>query len=252
MTRDKISSAETSDPELNDPKKNDAVLTLENVGVTYKSGLPIFRQRSVHEALKDISFELNHGDSLGIIGRNGVGKSTLLRILNGIIKPDKGKIINHGYNTALLSLTVGYDNNVSGRNNAILSGMLMGKTKEEMIASMPDIIEFSELEEFIDHPVKNYSTGMKQRLGFAVATQVKTDVLLIDEILAVGDARFKKKSEAVMRKKILSGDTVVLVSHNAKTITSLCNKAVWIENGVVREQGDPDKVIKVYEEYITK
>ncbi len=231
---------------------SDTVITLKNVSVIYKSGLPIFRQRSVHEALKDISFELNHGDSLGVIGRNGVGKSTLLRLLNGIIKPDKGEMINHGYQTALLSLTVGYDNNVSGRNNAILSGMLMGKTKEEMIEQMPDIIAFSELEEFIDHPVKNYSTGMKQRLGFAVATQVKTDVLLIDEILSVGDARFKIKSEAVMHDKILSGDTVVLVSHNPKTITKLCNKAVWIEHGLIRKQGDPSDVIKAYEEFVTK
>lgn len=237
---------------MNTIKTNDAVISLENVSVIYKSGLPIFHKRSSHVALKDISFELNHGDSLGIIGRNGVGKSTLLKLLNGIIKPDKGRVINHGYNTALLTLSVGYDNNVSGRNNAILSGMLMGRTKEEMIACMPAIIEFSELHEFIDQPVKNYSTGMRQRLGFAVATQVKTDVLLIDEILAVGDARFKKKSSEVMHKKVLSGDTVVLVSHSAQTITSLCNKAVWIENGEVREQGDPDKVIKIYENYITK
>ncbi|GAL37530.1 Teichoic acid export ATP-binding protein TagH [Vibrio maritimus] len=228
------------------------VITLENIAVTYKSGIPLFKQTSVHTALKEISFELHEGDSLGIIGRNGVGKSTLLNLLNGIIKPDKGRIVNHGYRTALLSLSVGYDNNVSGYNNAIMSGMLLGRSKKEMIALMPEIIEFSELGDFIYQPVKNYSTGMKQRLGFSVATQIETDVLLIDEILGVGDARFKKKSTEVMKKKILSGDTVVLVSHNAGTIKELCNKAVWIEKGVVKASGEPGKVVSEYEKYITK
>jgi lipopolysaccharide transport system ATP-binding protein len=228
------------------------VITLENVAVTYKSGIPLFKQTNIHSALKDISFELHEGDSLGIIGRNGVGKSTLLNLLNGIIKPDKGKIINHGYRTALLSLSVGYDNNVSGYHNAIMSGMLLGRSKKEMLSLMPEIIEFSELGDFIYQPVKNYSTGMKQRLGFSVATNIDTDVLLIDEILGVGDARFKKKSTSVMKKKILSGDTVVLVSHNAGTIKELCNKAVWIEQGIVKAYGEPGKVVSEYEEYITK
>jgi lipopolysaccharide transport system ATP-binding protein len=229
---------------------NDIVLSLKKVNVTYKSGIPIFKQTAEHTALKDISFDLHHGDSLGIIGRNGVGKSTLLNVLNGVIKPDSGTFTNYGYNTALLSLAIGYDQNVSGRNNAILSGMLMGREHWEMEERMEHIIEFSELGEFIDKPVKNYSTGMKQRLGFAVAMQVKTDVLLIDEILAVGDARFKKKSEKVMHEKILSGDTVVLVSHSPKTIIKLCNKAVWIEEGVVMEYGEPKDVIKHYHAHI--
>ncbi|MBY6198494.1 ABC transporter ATP-binding protein [Vibrio hangzhouensis] len=228
------------------------VITLSNIEVTYKTGIPLFRKSNVHTALRDISFELHEGDSLGIIGRNGVGKSTLLNLLNGIIKPNNGTIINHGYRTALLSLSVGYDNNVSGYHNAIMSGMLMGRTQKEMIALMPEIIEFSELGDFIYQPVKNYSTGMKQRLGFSVATKIDTDVLLIDEILGVGDARFKKKSTEVMKKKILSGDTVVLVSHSAATIKELCNKAVWIENGVVKASGKPDVVVSEYEDYITK
>ena len=226
---------------------NEIVLSLNHVGVVYSSGLPIFRQRSVHEALTDISFDLHHGDSLGIIGRNGVGKSTLLRVLNGIIVPDRGQFINYGFNTALLSLTVGFDQNVSGRHNAIFSGMLMGRSRREMMELMPAIIEFAELDEYIDEPVKNYSTGMKQRLGFALATQVKTDVLLIDEILSVGDARFRRKSEAVMRDKLLSGDTIVLVSHSAETIRALCSKVLWIEQGVVQAAGDPAEVIREYQ-----
>ena len=226
------------------------VLTLKNVGVTYRTGISLFKQRSVHTALCNVTFDIYQGDSLGIIGRNGVGKSTLLSVLNGIIQPDSGTIVNHGFNTTLLSLKVGYDQNVSGRNNAILSGMLMGKSQEEMLAAMPEIIEFSELGDFIDQPVKNYSTGMKQRLGFAVATQVETDILLIDEILAVGDARFKKKSRIVMEKKILSGDAILLISHNLRTIKKLCNKVIWLENGTVKMQGDPVTVINQYENYM--
>jgi lipopolysaccharide transport system ATP-binding protein len=226
------------------------LLTLKNIGVTYKSGLPIFKQRTVHQALKDISFELYHGDSLGVIGRNGVGKSTLLKVLNSTIKADSGTFINHGYTTALLTLNAGFDGNVSGRNNAILNGMLLGLSKKEITEKLPEIIEFSELDKFIDEPVKNYSSGMKQRLGFAIATHVKSDILLIDEILSVGDVVFKEKSKKVMEEKLLSGDTVVLVSHSAGTIKSLCNKTVWIENGVVQKFGDTIEVLKEYNAYL--
>ncbi|WP_448546864.1 ABC transporter ATP-binding protein [Thalassotalea fusca] len=223
------------------------VITLENVGVTYKSGIPIFKQRLVHQALKDISFELCHGDSLGVIGKNGVGKSTLLKLLNGTIQPDQGTIINHGFSTTLLTLSLGFDGSVSGRDNTFLSGMLMGLSKNEVKSKLNEIIEFSELGKFIDEPVKNYSTGMKQRLGFAIAIHVKTDILLIDETLSVGDASFKKKSKKVMEDKLLSGDTIVLVSHSPGTIKKLCNKAVWIEEGVVQMTGTPAEVLKEYE-----
>lgn len=222
-------------------------ITLQNVGVTYRSGLPLFGQRTVHQALRDVSFEICHGESIGVIGRNGAGKSTLLRLLNGIIQPDYGTLTNHNAQTTLLSLTVGYDQNVSGRNNAILQGMLLGLTEAEIRSHLDEIIEFSELGTFIDEPIKNYSTGMKQRLGFAVAIHVKTDVLLIDEILAVGDAHFRKKSEKVMRDKITSGDTIVLVSHQANTVRELCDKAVWIDKGVVAAYGDAEAVVAAYE-----
>jgi lipopolysaccharide transport system ATP-binding protein len=222
-------------------------ITLQNVGVTYRSGLPLFGQRTVHQALRDVSFEICHSESIGIIGRNGAGKSTLLRLLNGIIQPDYGTLTNHNAQTTLLSLTVGYDQNVSGRNNAILQGMLLGLKEAEIRSHLDEIIEFSELGTFIDEPIKNYSTGMKQRLGFAVAIHVKTDVLLIDEILAVGDAHFRKKSEKVMRDKITSGDTIVLVSHQASTVRELCDKAVWIDKGVVAAYGDAETVVAAYE-----
>lgn len=227
------------------------VISLKNASVSYSSGLAMFKPKSINHVLKGITFDICEGDSVGVIGRNGVGKSTLLNLLNGIIRPNSGEVINYGYTTTLLSLNISYDLNVSGYHNAIISGMLLGKTKKEMIALMPAIIEYSELEGFINQPIKNYSTGMKQRLGFAVAIHIKSDVLLIDEILGVGDARFMQKSKNTMKNKILSGDTVVLVSHQAQTIKALCNKAVWIEDGVVREIGDADKVIDEYERFMS-
>ncbi|QFT54612.1 ABC transporter ATP-binding protein [Microbulbifer sp. THAF38] len=229
-------------------ERKKSAISLKNVRVTYRSGIPFTRATSVYSPLKDISFELYEGDSLGVLGRNGAGKSTLLRLLNGIIKPDGGKVTNHGHRTALLSLTVGYDQNLSGRQNAVISGMMMGLKKHFIVSKLDEINEFAELGEFFDRPVKNYSTGMKQRLGMAVAIHLKTDVLLIDEILAVGDSKFRKKSEAVMKEKITSGDTVVLVSHSAETVKRLCNKAVWIENGVVAQYGDSKSVVAAYEE----
>lgn len=222
-------------------------ITLENVRVTYKSGIPLTRKSSEYTALRDISFEIYEGDSLGVIGRNGAGKSTLLKLLNGVISPDSGRVINHGHATALLSLTVGYDQNLTGRQNAVISGMMMGLDKKYIVSKLNEINAFSELGDFYDQPVKNYSTGMKQRLGFAVAIHLKADILLVDEILAVGDTRFRKKSEAVMQEKITSGDTVILVSHSARTIRRLCNRAVWIEDGVVRASGTTAKVVSAYE-----
>lgn len=221
-------------------------ITLENVCITYRSGLPLLGGRTVTEALKDVSFEIYHGESVGVIGSNGAGKSTLLQLLNGVIVPDSGTIKFHDVTTSLLSLTVGYDRNVSGRYNAILQGMLMGIAREEIEASLDEIVEFSELGEFIDAPVKNYSTGMKTRLGFSVATRVSTDVLLIDEVLAVGDQRFRRKSKEVMHKKITSGDTVVLVTHNAKDVKMLCDRVVWLENGSVQMCGVPEEVVPAY------
>ncbi|MCX2784429.1 ABC transporter ATP-binding protein [Microbulbifer thermotolerans] len=228
-------------------KEKKTAISLRNVRVTYRSGIPFIRAKNEYTPLKDISFDLYEGDSLGILGRNGAGKSTLLRLLNGIIKPDSGKLINHGHKTALLSLTVGYDQNLTGRQNAVISGMMMGLEKPYIVSKLNEINEFAELGGFFDQPIKNYSTGMKQRLGFGVAIHLKPDILLIDEILAVGDTRFKKKSEAVMKEKLTSGDTVVLVSHSSTTIKRLCNKALWINNGVVAKYGESSEVVEAYE-----
>jgi lipopolysaccharide transport system ATP-binding protein len=230
-------------------KNNQPVITLRNVAVNFWRKKGMFH-REPFAALKDVSFDLYHGDSLGVIGRNGAGKSTLLRLLGGITKPDKGTLINNGYQTSLLSLQVGFDPLLSGRDNAILSGMFLGFRKKEVEARLGEIVAFSELENFIDQPVRTYSSGMKARLGFSVAIYLDPDILLIDEVLAVGDAEFKKKSHKVMQEKIKSDKTIVLVSHNAPTIRQLCNRAVWIEEGVTRAEGDTAMVLNEYEKFL--
>ncbi len=229
----------------------DLLISVEKAGVRFKLGKHIF-SRKYFEALKNVSFDLKRGDSLGVIGRNGAGKSTLLRLLSGILKPDFGKIINYNAKTSLLSLQVGFDPELSGRFNAILSGMLLGFSKKEVEDNIDNIIAFSELEEFIDAPVKLYSSGMKARLGFSVALELSPDVLLIDEVLGVGDVEFRKKSIFIMREKLLSDQTIVLVSHDAKTIMNLCNRAVWIEDGISRMEGDAATVVEAYEEYLAR
>ena len=153
-------------------------------------------------------------------------------------------------NTALLSLQVGFDPELSGRINAILGGMFLGYKKKVVIAQLDKIIEFAELEDFIDMPVKSYSSGMRARLGFSVALEMNPDVLLIDEVLGVGDVEFRKKSMAVMKERLLSDQTIVLVSHSAGTVKELCNRAVWIEDGVSRMVGDSGEVVAAYEEYM--
>ena len=224
----------------------DTLITVQNVGVCFNTRKLFFRQDHI-EALKDVSFNIERGDSLGVIGRNGAGKTTLLRLLGGIILPDKGKVINNKATTGILALQVGFDPELSGRINAILSGMLLGFRKYEVEANLKKIIEFSELGPFIDKPIKSYSAGMKARLGFSVALEMCPDVLLIDEVLGVGDIQFRKKSIAVMREKLKSDQTIVLVSHDANTVKQLCNRAVWIEEGVSRLEGDAEEVVCAYE-----
>jgi lipopolysaccharide transport system ATP-binding protein len=202
-------------------------------------------------AIKDVSLDLYQGETLGIIGRNGVGKSTLLRLMAGILKPDKGEFINYGsYKASLLALQLGFLPYLSGRENAVLSGMLLGLRRQEIQSKMNAIIEFSGLGEFIDRPIATYSSGMMARLGFSVAFQAEPDILLIDEVLGVGDAEFSKKSAKAMQERMKSDKTIVFVSHNAALIRQLCTRAAWIEEGITRISGIPEEVLPLYHRFL--
>ena len=225
----------------------DLVLRAEDVAVSYRKNAGLFKPKKFW-ALKDVSFDLFHGETLGVIGGNGAGKSTLLRLLAGIIAPDKGKITHDALNISLLGLNVGFISHLTGRNNAVLSGMLMGMRREEIEGKIDDIIEFAEIGEFIDEPVRSYSSGMRARLGFSVAIQADPDILLIDETLGVGDARFAKKSSKAMRQKIKSNKTIVLVSHSEKMVRRMCDRVVWIDKGVSRREGDTNSIMDEYME----
>jgi len=225
------------------------LISAKNIGVDYAIGHNIFR-RKTHSALKDVSFELHAGDSLGVIGRNGAGKSSLLKVLAGIIEPDRGTLWRGNIKTALMALQVGFDNELSGLDNILLSGMLLGFSKAEVELRREAIISFAQLGEFIKHPVKTYSVGMRARLGFSICYELQPEIMLIDEVLGVGDVDFRKKSSAAMRQKLSSDQTVVLVSHNAKTINALCNKAIWIEDGVTRMFGEPAEVVAEYQQHM--
>jgi lipopolysaccharide transport system ATP-binding protein len=227
-------------------KHGDRLLRLENVGVSYRRR-GVLKRQPPFWALEDVFLEIYRGETLGIIGRNGVGKSTLLRLLAGIIIPDRGIIhFDSPCHISLLSLQVGFIPQLTGRENAVLSGMLLGMRRKEIEARMDKIIDFAELGDFFDQPISTYSTGMRARLGFSVAFQTDPDILLVDEVLGVGDAEFREKSERAMRQKIRSNRTVVLVSHNPQMIRNLCDRAVWIENGCTRLEGDPESVLTAY------
>lgn len=227
------------------------LISVKSIGLDYSLGLSL-RNRKKYTVLKDISFELYAGDSLGVIGRNGAGKSTLLKLLANIITPDRGEIINHNAKVALMALQVGFDYQSSGRENILLSGLLLGFDENQILDKLESIVNFSELGQFIDQAVRTYSTGMKARLGFSICYILQPEVMLIDEVLGVGDFDFRKKSNAAMKERIQSDQTVVLVSHDAKTIKALCNRAIWIENGTCQMVGDAAEVVDAYEEYITK
>lgn len=224
---------------------HEVLISLQNVSMSYTVRGGMFRW-SKYTPFSNINFDLHRGETVGIIGRNGAGKSTLLGLIAGILEPDVGHIVNNGARVSLLSLGVGFVPHLSGRSNAILSGILLGLSKKEIEEKMGAIIEFSGLSRFIDQPLRTYSSGMKARLGFSVAIQIDPDVLLIDEVLGVGDEEFRLKSTAEMKRLIKSDKTVVLVSHNLSTIRELCDRLIWMEDGVVKSQGDVESVLLRY------
>ncbi|VEN73022.1 O-antigen export system ATP-binding protein RfbB [Candidatus Desulfarcum epimagneticum] len=225
---------------------NSIIITLKNVGCRYRVKQGFFRFKN-YDALKDVSFSLYQGEVLGVIGRNGAGKSTLLRLLRGIILPDRGVIWKKpGISISLLSIAAGFYPELSGKENVILTGMLMGMGKKKILERLEEITAFAELEAFIHDPVKTYSSGMRARLGFAIALELSPDVLLVDEALGVGDDAFKKKAVAAMEKKFFSGISVVFVSHNMPTVYKLCKRVLWLEDGKTKMEGPAKKVIRAY------
>jgi len=197
-------------------------------------------------ALNDISFDLYKGDVLGIIGRNGAGKSTILKIISGILKPTKGNVERYGNIVPMLELGSGFDMDLSGRENIFLNGAILGYEKQFLIDKYDEILAFSELQNFIDMPLRNYSSGMIMRLAFSIATVVNPEILIVDEILAVGDENFQKKSRERMMELMSGGTTVLFVSHDMNQIRTMCNKVVWLDGGHVRLAGETKEVCDQY------
>lgn len=201
-------------------------------------------------ALTDVSFEVKEGERLGILGFNGAGKSTMLKVIAGVLKPTKGKVKVDGVIAPLLELGAGFDLNYTGAENIYLYGATMGYSRKYIEERYDEIVEFSELGEFIDVPVKNYSSGMRARLGFAIATAVEPEVLILDEVLSVGDAKFRIKSENKIKSMFDKGVTVLFVSHNTAQVRRLCTKAILLDHGKIIADGDVNEVCDIYDEKV--
>ena len=199
-------------------------------------------------ALKDIHFEIQRGDRVGILGMNGAGKSTLLKVIAGVLKPTEGNVRCYGKIAPLLELGAGFDRQYTGAENIFLYGAVLGYSREFIQKKYDDIVAFSELGRFIDVPVKNYSSGMKARLGFSIATVVEPDILILDEVLSVGDKRFRKKCEARIQGMFDKGVTVLFVSHSTDQVLRMCNKGILLEQGKLIAQGDVEDIVDLYDE----
>lgn len=199
-------------------------------------------------ALDNVSFDVKKGETLGLIGRNGAGKSTTLKLISGILKPTEGEIIVRGNVVPMLELGAGFDLELSGRENIYLNGAILGYTEEYLNSKFDEIVDFSEIREFIDMPIRNYSSGMMARLAFSIASVVEPEILIVDEILAVGDAPFQEKSYNRMKELMSGGATVLFVSHNLEKLEEMCDRIVWIEKGKVVKIGKADKIITEYKE----
>ncbi len=236
-------------------------IEVKDLKITYKCVKSLSMRKSlfhlrkskleVYEALRGISFEVKKGEIMGIVGKNGSGKSTLLRAIAGIFSADSGSIELESDSVSLLSIGVGFQKKLSGRENIILSGMLLGFSEQEVQDKMDEIIEFANLGKFIDMPVKTYSSGMYSKLAFSITAVLETDIMLIDEVLSVGDAKFKKKSYKKMQELIMDENrTVVIVSHSTETLEKLCTSLLWLHEGEIKMQGDTKTVLDAYNEFM--
>lgn len=209
-----------------------------------------FVKRELHyekfTALNDVSFAVEKGDVFGILGLNGSGKSTLLKVISGILKPTYGTVKTVGTIAPLIELGAGFDMELTARENIFLNGSVLGFSKKTMEEKFQEILDFSEVEEFIDVPMKNFSSGMVARVGFSIATMTKPDILIVDEILSVGDFRFQEKCEKRIKEMMSGGTTVLIVSHSIEQIERLCNHCLWLEKGVIREIGNTEEVCDAY------
>lgn len=201
-------------------------------------------------ALKDVSFTVEKGDRVGILGLNGAGKSTLMKVIAGVFRPTEGTVTKHGVLAPMIELGAGFDKQYTGAENIFLYGAVLGHSRAFMQEKFDEIVEFSELQKFIDVPLKNYSSGMKARLGFSIATVVKPDILILDEVLSVGDAKFRKKSEKKIIDMMDTGVTVLFVSHNLDQVKRICNKAMILEHGRLLNYGSIDEIAPIYQEMV--
>ena len=240
--------------------ENNSIIRVENVSMRFRMAND--RVTSIKEmvtkmlkrqveykdfwALKNVSFDVKKGEVIGLIGRNGAGKSTILKIISGILKPTEGRVYRGGGIVPMLELGSGFDYDLTGKENIYLNGAVLGYSKEFLESRYNDILEFSELGEFINTPIRNYSSGMLMRLAFSIATVVNPEILIVDEILSVGDENFQKKSHARMMELMAGGTTVLYVSHNLDQIREMCNRVVWLENHTVKMFGDVKEVCDAY------
>ena len=264
---ERIISPKKEDKLLENSTDSNIAIELRNVSLSFKIGNDkidnlkeyIIRtlnrtkeKKTIFKATDDVSFKIYKGEKVGILGFNGAGKSTLLKIISGVYTPDEGEVIINGNIAPLLSLGAGFDKNYSGRENIFLNGAILGYDEQFLRSKYDEILEFSELGEFINLPVKNYSSGMLSKLGFSIATIVDPDILILDEVLGVGDINFRKKSKEKLQSLMASNTTVLLVSHSIKEIRNICDKAIWIEKGRVVDIGEVNEICDKYEEAAKK
>lgn len=225
---------------------NDKVMSLKEFVVAFLKHRLVYEEFQV---LDDISFAVRKGEVVGIVGKNGAGKSTLLKIISGVLKPTQGKVYAHGNIVPMLELGSGFDMELSGRENIYLNGAILGYSKEFLDSKYQEILEFSELQDFIEMPIRNYSSGMMMRLAFSIATVVQPEILIVDEILAVGDEGFQNKSRARMLELMGGGTTVLFVSHSIDQVEQMCDRVVWLENHRIKMIDKAEIVCEKYREY---